>query len=69
MADSFAWRRLATLTDTIGNRLSGTPELTRAIEWALAEMKRDGLENVHSEPAMVPRWVRGRAIMRDCSWQ
>jgi len=60
MADSFAWRRLATLTDTIGNRLSGTPELTRAIEWALAEMKRDGLENVHAEPAMVPRWVRGR---------
>jgi carboxypeptidase Q len=60
MVDSFAWRRLATLTDRIGNRLSGTPELTRAIEWALAEMKRDGLENVHAEPVMVPRWVRGR---------
>ncbi|HUR35678.1 MAG TPA: M20/M25/M40 family metallo-hydrolase [Vicinamibacterales bacterium] len=60
MADRFAWRRLATLTDTIGHRLSGTPELQRAIEWALAEMKRDGLENVHAEPVMVPRWVRGR---------
>jgi carboxypeptidase Q len=60
MVDSFAWRRLATLTDTIGNRLSGTPELTRAIDWALAEMKRDGLENVHAEPVMVPHWVRGR---------
>jgi carboxypeptidase Q len=60
MADTFAWRRLATLTDTIGNRLSGTPELQRAIEWAVAEMKRDGLENVHTEPVMVPRWVRGR---------
>ena len=23
-------------------------------------MKRDGLENVHTEPVMVPRWVRGR---------
>ncbi len=57
---TFAWRRLATLTDGIGNRLSGTPELTRAIDWALAEMKRDGLENVHAEPVMVPRWVRGR---------
>jgi carboxypeptidase Q len=59
MADTFAWRRLATLTDSIGNRLSGTPELQRAIDWALAEMKRDGLENVHAEPVMVPRWVRG----------
>jgi len=60
MVDSFAWRRLAELTDGIGNRLSGTPELSRAIDWALAEMKRDGLENVHAEPVMVPRWVRGR---------
>ena len=59
MVDTFAWRRLATLTDTIGNRLSGTPELTRAIEWATTEMKRDGLENVHTEPVMVPHWVRG----------
>ena len=22
-------------------------------------MKRDGLENVHTEPVMVPRWIRG----------
>ncbi|MEQ1730569.1 MAG: M28 family peptidase, partial [Vicinamibacterales bacterium] len=60
MVDQFAWRRLARLTDGIGARLSGSPELTRAIDWALAEMKRDGLENVHLEPVMVPHWVRGR---------
>jgi carboxypeptidase Q len=59
MVDDFAWRRLATLTDGIGNRLSGSPELTRAIDWALAEMKRDGLENVHTEAVKVPHWVRG----------
>jgi carboxypeptidase Q len=59
MVDDFAWRRLATLTDSIGNRLSGTPQLARAIEWAVAEMTRDGLENIHTEPVMVPRWVRG----------
>jgi carboxypeptidase Q len=58
--DSFAWNRLATLTDTIGNRLSGTPQLERAIQWAVAQMKRDGLENVHAEPTLVPKWVRGR---------
>lgn len=60
MADQFAWRRLAALTDGIGARLSGSPELTRAIDWAVAEMKRDGLENVRTEPVMVPHWVRGR---------
>ena len=59
VGSTFAWNRLATLTDTIGNRLSGTPALDRAIEWAVAEMKRDGLDNVHTEPVMVPRWVRG----------
>jgi carboxypeptidase Q len=57
--DTFAWNRLAVLTDSIGNRLSGSPQLARAIEWSVAEMKRDGLENVHTEKVMVPRWVRG----------
>jgi carboxypeptidase Q len=55
----FAWNRLATLTDTVGHRLSGSPQLDRAIVWAVAEMKRDGLENVHTEKVMVPKWVRG----------
>jgi carboxypeptidase Q len=56
---TFAWQRLAVLTDTIGHRLSGSLALDRAIQWAVDEMKRDGLENVHTERVMVPRWVRG----------
>jgi carboxypeptidase Q len=59
VSSTFAWQRLAVLTDTIGNRLSGSPALDRAILWAVAEMKRDGLENVHTERVMVPKWVRG----------
>lgn len=54
-----AYRRLAYLTDRIGNRLSGSENLERAIAWALSEMKRDGLENVRGEKVMVPHWVRG----------
>ncbi len=54
-----AYSRLAHLTDHIGNRLSGSTNLERAIEWALAEMKRDGLENVRGEKVIVPHWVRG----------
>ena len=57
--DSAAWAKLARLSDTFGPRFSGTENLERAIDWVLAEMKRDGLENVRGEPVMVPRWVRG----------
>ena len=58
-ADSAAWLRLAELTDRFGNRLSGSESLERAIDWVLGEMRRDGLDSVRGEPAMVPHWVRG----------
>lgn len=54
-----AYERLSYLTDRIGHRLSGSAGLERAIAWALAEMKRDGLDNVRAEKVMVPHWVRG----------
>lgn len=59
LTSDHAYQRLAYLTDRIGNRLSGSESLERAIEWALAEMKKDGLDNVRGEKAMVPHWVRG----------
>src|SRR5438552_3856671 len=58
-ADSAAWNKLAELTDGFGNRLSGSQALERAIDWILARMKAEGLDNPHTEPAMVPHWVRG----------
>jgi len=58
-ADSAAWNKLAELTDTFGNRLSGSAALERAIDWIIARMKQEGLENVRGEPVMVPHWVRG----------
>jgi carboxypeptidase Q len=59
LADSAAWNRIAELTERFGPRFSGTPNLERAIDWVLAEMKKDGMQNVRGEPVMVPRWVRG----------
>ena len=59
LTSDMAYRRLAWLTDRIGNRLSGSESLERAIVWAVAEMKRDGLDNVRAEKVMVPHWVRG----------
>jgi carboxypeptidase Q len=59
LSDSSAYNRLARLTDTFGPRLSGSASLEAAIDWILAEMKRDGLDNVRGERTMVPHWVRG----------
>lgn len=58
-ADSSAYDRLARLVDTFGPRLSGSRSLEQAIDWVLAEMRRDGLDNPHTQPVKVPHWVRG----------
>ena len=60
LASDHAWQRLAELGDTFGHRLSGSQALEDAIDWAVAQMKKDGLENVRKEPVKVPHWVRGR---------
>ena len=59
LASDFAWQRLAELGDTYGHRLSGSRNLEDAIDWAVEQMKKDGLENVRKEPVKVPHWVRG----------
>ncbi len=60
LADSgVAWNKLARFTDYSGSRFTGSAALERGIDWVLAEMKKDGLDNVRGEPAMVPHWVRG----------
>lgn len=59
LADSFAYQRLAVLVDTFGPRFSGTTNLEDAIDWILAQMKADSLDNVRGEEVTVPQWVRG----------
>lgn len=60
LEDDRGLQRLEFLCDRIGNRLSGSPALDNAIAWAVAEMKKAGLENVQTQPVMVPKWVRSR---------
>jgi hypothetical protein len=59
MADGEGLDRLQYLCDRIGNRVSGSQSLERAIAWAASEMKKVGLENVQTPPVKVPHWVRG----------
>ena len=60
LADQEGYAKLSYLCDRIGNRLSGSDSLNDAIQWAAAQMKRDGLENVSISPVKVPHWVRGK---------
>ena len=55
-----AYLKLQELCDDIGNRLSGSESLDRAIEWAQEKMRSDGHENVRAEKVMVNKWVRGK---------
>jgi carboxypeptidase Q len=59
LASDHAYARLSQLCDGIGPRLSGSPGLARALDWAAAAMREDGLERVRLQPVMVPHWVRG----------
>ena len=59
LADHDGYNNLAYLCDHIGKRISGSEPLARAITWATGLMQREGLENVHTQPATVPHWVRG----------
>ncbi len=59
MMDSHAYDDLQELSDTIGGRVTGSPDCSRAIEWGLAKMKAIGLENVHAEHWQLSRgWAR-----------
>jgi Zn-dependent M28 family amino/carboxypeptidase len=58
LASDYAFRQLAHLTDSIGPRLSGSPQAEAAVQYVAAEMRRLGLE-VKLEKITVNHWVRG----------
>jgi carboxypeptidase Q len=58
MHSDWAYQRLADLTDKIGARLSGTPQLDAAVAQVADAMRALGAA-VTLQPAKVPHWVRG----------
>ena len=53
---------LETLTDSVGGRVTGSPECRAAAELILATLKRSGFETTHFEEyPMEARWQRGPA--------
>jgi len=59
LTDKAGMEKLSYLCDRIGNRLSGSAGLERAVAWAAEQMKSDGLSNVVLPRVKVPHWVRG----------
>ena len=58
LASDYGFQQLAYLTDSIGPRLTGSPQHQAAAEYVAAEMRKLGLE-VTLEKATVPHWTRG----------
>jgi len=53
------------LSDEIGPRLTGSPQLKQANDWAAAKFREYGLTNVHLEPWTIAHsWTRGTAQAR-----
>lgn len=59
LKDQTGFNRLSRMCDLFGPRFTGTPGLENAIDWVVAEMKKDGFDSVYTQPVKVPRWVRG----------
>jgi hypothetical protein len=64
LADTEGYNRLTYLCYRIGNRLSGSPGLEKAVAWSVEQMKAAGLSNVRTIPTKVPHWVRGTESAR-----
>ena len=65
LVSDYALTQLTYLTDSIGPRLSGSPQNAAAVAYVAAELRKLGLE-VRLEDVQVPHWVRGeeRAVAR-----
>lgn len=59
LSEGQAYSMLSELTQNVGSRLSGSPEAAAAVEWGRQTMIKYGLDDVHLQEVMVPRWVRG----------
>lgn len=52
---------LRKLTNDIGGRVTGSPQMVKAVAWAMAEFKAAGVDDVHTEKYTVPAaWGRAR---------
>ncbi len=54
-----SYKNLEYLSNSIGGRLSGSPEAEKAVQWSKKLMENYGFDKVYLQEVMVPHWVRG----------
>ncbi|NGY04466.1 M20/M25/M40 family metallo-hydrolase [Solimonas terrae] len=59
--DPYSEYLVTTLVNEVGPRFAGSDGYEHAVIWALQKLQAAGLKNVHAEPVILPRWVRGRS--------
>jgi hypothetical protein len=59
LADTLAWDITESLTSEVGARMTGSPAMERARDWAVAKFKELGFENIKVEAFTTPTWSRG----------
>ncbi|HVN49627.1 MAG TPA: M20/M25/M40 family metallo-hydrolase [Bacteroidota bacterium] len=59
LMENRAYGMLADLCTNVGARIAGSPQAAKAVAWATKKMQDLGFQNVHTEPVMVPHWIRG----------
>ncbi len=55
-----SYSQLDYLCNKIGNRISGSDNAAKAVEYVYQTLKKDGFDSVWLQPVMVPHWVRGQ---------
>src|SRR5215468_3218875 len=58
MSDDYAYRQVSHLTETIGPRPVGSPQINAAVEYVAGQLRELGLD-VRLEEVRARRWVRG----------
>ena len=54
-----SYEMLGYLCNSIGHRLSGSPQAAAAVEWSRQVMEKYEFDRVELQEVMVPHWVRG----------
>src|SRR4030081_134804 len=67
LTSDYAYRQVAHLSNNIGQRLSGSAQAAKAVEYVASELKAIGCE-VQLEKVMVPHWVRGEETAALVQW-
>jgi hypothetical protein len=59
LTNSKAYEELRVLTQTVGGRLAGSPQMVKAEQWGAKTLKESGADTVYLQECKVPHWVRG----------